>query len=238
MTVLKLRQTRKESPLIKQSRIKRDWMDTTYNKHAYQCLPMTMANVYGWELCLKETIKVSWEGGNHNVKVNPENSQWASGGIIGIVSFNLGWRFKTEPGYSLWIGGSPNLIVPGAHALSAIIPSSWWPDEFQMNWVITEIGKDVEFTEGFPFMYFCVIEDSLLPRTILQIDDSPESIEFIQSRVDYGREKMRKNTEEPWTWTKGIKTGVDAGGNIIGPTFTGLPKLAEPNSKINFKKSE
>jgi len=197
-----------------------------------------MANVYGWELCLKETIKVSWEGGNHNVKVNPENSQWASGGIIGMVSFNLGWRFRTEPGYSLWIGGSPNLIVAGAHALSAIIPSSWWPDEFQMNWAITEIGKEIEFAEGFPFMYFCVIEDSLLPRTVLQIDDSPESAEFVQSRVDYGREKMRKNTEEPWTWTRGIRTGVDAGGNIIGPTSTGLPKLAEPNSKINFKKPE
>jgi hypothetical protein len=46
--------------------------------------------------------------------------------------------------------------------------------------------------------------------------------------MKYGELKARNNVEKPWTWTKGIKTGLDADGNKIGPTFTGLPKLANP----------
>jgi len=191
-------------------------------------MPMTVANVSGWELVLPEAVRVYWEGGNHNVRIVPENSQWASAGIIGMVSFNLGWRFKTEPGYSLWIGGSPNLILPNAHPLSAIIPTSWWPDEFQMNWAIAEPGREVEFPEGFPFMFFSIIKDSVLGDTKLTIDKSKETEEFLQSRIDYGREKMRRNKEQPWTWTRGIKTGKDASEKVIGPTFTGLPRLSEP----------
>ena len=40
--------------------------------------------------------------------------------------------------------------------------------------------------------------------------------------------KAKNNIEKPWTWTKGIRTGLDADGKQIGPTFTGLPKLANP----------
>jgi hypothetical protein len=36
--------------------------------------------------------------------------------------------------------------------------------------------------------------------------------------------------ENPWTWTKGIRTGLDADGNRIGPAFNGLPKLDEPHA--------
>lgn len=190
---------------------------------------MTVANVSGWELSLPEKVSVSWDGGNNNVKVSPSNSHWASGGIIGMVSFNTGWRFRTEPGYSIWVGGSPNMVVPGAHPLSGIIPSSWWPDEFQMNWFISDPGRTIEFPEGFPFMFFTVINDSLLTETQILLDSQPESKDSIESRMRYGQAKMTRNVEQPWTWTKGIKTGLDADGNVIGPPFGGLPKLSEPN---------
>jgi hypothetical protein len=40
---------------------------------------------------------------------------------------------------------------------------------------------------------------------------------------------MKNNVDNPWTWTKGIKTGVDADGNKIGPGFTGINKLNSPH---------
>jgi len=41
-------------PPIRQALPRRDWMDDTYNKHAYKCLPMTSANIHGWELELQK----------------------------------------------------------------------------------------------------------------------------------------------------------------------------------------
>jgi hypothetical protein len=202
-------------------------MDATHNKHAYQCRPMTVANVYGWELSLPCEVRVAWRGGNHNVDILNSPKFGVSAGIIGMITFPIGWRFKTEPGHSIQIGGSPNLILPGAQALSAIIPTDWWPDEFQMNWVITEVDREVVFPEGFPFMFFTVIKNSVAEEAKLLLDSSPENREAVESRIKYGESKMRRNVEEPWTWTRGIKTGLDADGSRIGPAFTGLPKLHE-----------
>jgi hypothetical protein len=60
------------------------------------------------------------------------------------------------------------------------------------------------------------------------VDNLWDDKELMNSRAKYGDLKMRNNEEKPWTWTKGIKTGLDADGNRIGPTFTGMPKLAIP----------
>jgi hypothetical protein len=207
-------------------------MDNTYNKHAYQCLPMTYANVYGWELILQQKLVVLWEGGNSVPKIIDggmlDGRPVAHTSIIGMVSFSTGWTFGTEDGYETWIGGSPNYIVDGAKPLSAIIPSSWWPDEFQMNWVIDKVGEPVVFEEGMPFMFFTMFDSTVLENVEFETRNIWDDEELMKSRQKYGDMKMKNNQDNPWTWTKGIKTGVDADGNRIGPSFNGLPKLREP----------
>lgn len=232
MPKFSLLKTTQNPPEIRQSRIKREWMDNTYNKHAYQCLPMTYANVYGWELVLPHDVVAIWEGGNTYPKIIEgaefDGRPLASGGIVGMVSFTVGWVFRTEPGYETYISGSPNYIVDGAKPLSAIIPSSWWPDEFQMNWVIEKINEPVKFDAGMPFMFFSMFDSSILENVEFEIGNLWDDKELMKSRQMYGDMKMKNNTENPWTWTKGIRTGIDAEGNRIGPTFTGLPKLKIP----------
>ena len=49
------------------------------------------------------------------------------------------------------------------------------------------------------------------------------------ARQAYGDAKMKKNKEEPWTWMKGIKTGLNEKGEKIGPANSGLLKLKTPN---------
>ena len=233
MTKLTLLRTTQNPPVVSQSRIKREWMDNTHNKHAYQCLPMTYANVYGWELQLPQRVVVQWNGGN----VPPEiiegqtigNWTVAHSSIIGMVSFSTGYAFRTEHGYETSIGGSPNYFIDGAEPLSAIIPSSWWPDEFQMNWKINKINEPVVFEAGMPFMFFTIFDSSTMQDTIIETGSLWDNHELINARQKYGDMKMKNQQENPWTWTKGIKTGLDADGNRIGPTFAGLPKLHEPN---------
>lgn len=232
MTKVTLTKTTQDAPEIRQSRIKREWMDSTYNKHAYQCLPMTYANVYGWELILPQDVVVQWDGGNTVPKIlegaEYKGRQIAYGGIIGMVSFSTGWAFGTEDGYETSIGGSPNYMVDGASPLSAIIPSSWWPDEFQMNWMINKIGEPVVFEAGMPFMFFNIFDSTVTNDVEFKVENLWDKPELMNSRQKYGDMKMKNNQENPWTWTKGIRTGLDADGIRIGPTFSGLPKLNEP----------
>lgn len=232
MVKVNLRRTYANPPEIRQSRINRDWMDGTYKKHAYQCLPMTVANVYGWELILPHDVVAQWDGGNTVPKILEGESyggrQLAYGGIVGMVSFSTGWIFGTEPGYETFISGSPNYLRDDAQALSAIIPSSWWPDEFQMNWKINKVGEPVTFEAGMPFMFFSIFESTVLERVEFTVDNLWDNQELMNSRAKYGDLKMKNNQENPWTWTKGIRTGLDADGNKIGPTFTGMPKLSVP----------
>jgi hypothetical protein len=233
MTKLFLKRTHQNAPAIQQSRLKRDWMDATYNKHAYQCLPMTVANVYGWEIVLEEDLIVQWDGGNTppailSGEITSSGRVQAISSIIGMISINMGWVINTEEGYNTWMTGSPNYFVDGATPLTATLPSYWWPDESQMNWKITKIGEPVVFEAGTPFCFFNIYDNSVLESVEIVTSSLWDDKELVESRMKYGNLKEDNRIEKPWTWTKGIRTGLDADGNRIGPTFTGLPKLANP----------
>ena len=233
MTIVTLTKTHQSPPVIKQSQIRRDWMDETYKKHAYQCMPMTVANVYGWELQMEEDLVVQWDGGNTpptilSGQTTSSGREQANASIIGMVSINMGWAINTETGYSLWMSGSPNYFLDGASALTATIPSSWWPDESQMNWKITKIGEPVTFPAGSPFCFFNIYDNTLLESVEFKVENLWDKHQLMNDRAEYGEMKMKNNTENPWTWTKGIKTGLDAKGNSIGPSFAGLPSFNEP----------
>ena len=234
MTKITLTKTHQNPPKIQQSRLKRDWMDETYNKHAYKCLPMSAANVNGWELVLQQDVVVQWDGGNTTPRVL--EGEFLDGrpvvipSIIGIMSFATGWAINTEEGYDTWITGSPNYFVDGAAPLSATIPSSWWPDEFNMNWKITKIGEPVKFEAGMPFMFFNIYKNDLLENAQIVVENLWDKPELMAKRQSYGDAKMKKLHEQPWTWMNGIRSGLDENGNQIGPKHDGLIKLAEPFS--------
>jgi hypothetical protein len=233
MTKLILKRTHQSPPVIAQSRLKRDWMDATHNKHAYQCMPMTVANVYGWEIQLEEELVVLWDGEQTPPKIlsgefTKSGRQQAVSSIVGIISINMGWTMRTEEGYDTWFSGSPNYFVDGASALTATIPTWWWPDESQMNWKITKPGVPVVFEAGSPFCFFSIYDNSVLPNTEVVVENLWDDENLMIARQKYGDKKMKNHQERPWTWTKGIRTGLDADDKPIGPTFTGLPKLANP----------
>jgi len=233
MTKITLTKTHQNPPKIQQSRLKRDWMDETYNKHAYKCLPMSAANVNGWELILQQDVVVQWDGGNTTPRVL--EGEFLHGrpviipSIIGIMSFATGWAINTEEGYDTWITGSPNYFVDGAAPLSATIPSSWWPDEFNMNWKITKIGEPVKFEAGMPFMFFNIYKNDLLENTEISVENLWDKSELMAKRQSYGDAKMKKLHEQPWTWMNGIRSGLDENGSQIGPKHDGLLKLVEPD---------
>jgi hypothetical protein len=235
-----LRKNHQNPPEIRQSRLKRDWMDGTYNKHAYKCLPLGAANVQGWEMVLQQEVVVQWDGGNtvprvlsgetmtHTVNGQEYERAVVIPSIIGILSFATGWSMGTPPGYSTGISGSPNYFVDGAVPLTASIPTHWWPDEWNMNWKITVENTPVTFPKGMPFMFFQVYEESLLSEVEFEVEHLWDRPELMEERQEYGEVKFKNNQENPWTWMGSIRTGLNEKGEQIGPKHDGHPKLDVP----------
>jgi hypothetical protein len=232
MSKITLIKTHQISPEIRQSRLKRDWMDDTYNKHAYRCLPLSHANVNGWEVILQQDVKVIWAGGSSVPQIIEgeiyKDRTIANCNKIGMIDFHIGWAFKTDPGYHTYISGSPNYFVDGAVPLTANIPSDWWPDEVQAGWKITKVNEPVIFPAGMPFLFFMIFPSNLMEQTILSVEYLWDKPELMNERMAYSNAKMSKLQEEPWTWMNGIRTGLNEKGERIGPRHDGLPNLMSP----------
>jgi hypothetical protein len=97
-----------------------------------------------------------------------------------------------------------------------------------MNWAIDKVGEPVTFPEGMPFVFFNIFQSDLLESVEFEVNNLWDKPELMNARAAYGDAKMKKNVEEPWTWMKGIKTGLNEKGERIGPANSGLLKLNNP----------
>jgi hypothetical protein len=176
---------------IRPSRNRRKWMQQTPDSYAYRCLPLSIANAHGWEVCCPVTCEAEWNGGSNKEDVqiifeDGGNSFLGTKKIktlveshfgSGILTFNAGVIIRTSPGYDLWVTGPVNEFKDGIQALSAVVETYWMPFVFTMNWKFTRPNLKVRFEKGEPFCFFFPIEHGLLERfnpTFKQISEDPE----------------------------------------------------------------
>ena len=48
---------------IRPAPVERDWMEATSQRFAYRCLPLNIANAYGWEVLCNTSFLATWTGG-------------------------------------------------------------------------------------------------------------------------------------------------------------------------------
>jgi len=226
---------------IRQASVRREWMDNTYNKHAYRCLPVTEANVCGWEIVLPHDVVFEWDGGTSVPRVikggtiertihgQSFTQRVAQQSIVGMATFSLGWVFKTPPGIHTWITGSPNYVVDGAVPLSASLASDWWPDEVNMSWILTKERTPITFPAGSALAFFNFYRPSLLEEAEFEVENLWDYPDLTRARQAYSDAKTQKIQEQPWSWMNGIRTGLDHEGNRIGPRFDGHMTLKVPS---------
>ena len=140
---------------IRPAERRRDWMDQTFQKAAYQCLPLTIANTHGWVVCCAEPVEAEWDGGKspEDVEVITTGDQPFAEGHFGSGVLTLHHKaiFKTEPGYNLYITGPSNEFKDGIQAMSAVVETDWMPFTFTMNWKFTRPNQRVRFEKGEPY---------------------------------------------------------------------------------------
>lgn len=202
--VVKLHALTEHPPEVRPARAKRQWMDDFTDRHAYRCLPLSIANAYGWEVLCPIPLEIRWNGGMavEDIEViglkelprgAPIEHFCRSNFSRGIVTFHLDYLIETEPDWEILATGPFNDPKPGASPLTGVIESDWLPYPFTMNWQLTRPGI-TRFEEGEPFCFFLPVPKRVLPNTEVQIHrlaDDPElearHNQFRDARNDFMR---------------------------------------------------
>jgi hypothetical protein len=179
-----------DPPAIRAAPVTRAWMDEIGDNHAYRCLPLNIANSHGWEVLSPCAFEVAWSGTKWPTAITlraldgyERLQQLAVSHFAhGIVTFHLGYLFRTEPGWDLFASGSLNHPKDGIAPLTGIIEADWLPYPFTMNWQMTRPGS-VRFDKDEPLcMLFPV------PHAALQ-DVAPEIVD-LESDPEMKRQTM------------------------------------------------
>lgn len=147
----------------------RDWMDASPDRFAYRCLPLNIANGYGWEILSPATFEIAWNGRPEKEAIQiraldnfPHIDHLVlSHFTMGVVTFHVGYMFRTPPGWDLLATAPMNRPKHGIAALSGIVETDWLPFPFTMNWKMTAPGI-VCFEKGEPFCTIIPIQHDML----------------------------------------------------------------------------
>ncbi len=142
-------------PPIQTADRRREWMDETQDRFAYRCLPLSIANQTGWEVLSPAGFTARWNGKNGLDAISIKFDEAPSSLIgshfgHGILTFNLGYLFRTTKAHNLWVKGPTNQFKDGISALEGIIETDWKPFTFTMNWQFTRKRHKIRFEKDEP----------------------------------------------------------------------------------------
>jgi hypothetical protein len=144
-------------------------MEDADQKFPYRCLPLVVANQYGWEILSTHHVRASWDGTSKPEGLYVENLY--GDGVLhcdshfgeGVLTFQIPFLFKTPDGWNLMVRGPTNSPKDGIVALDGIIETDWTHSTFTMNWRFTR-ECTVEFALGEPICMFFPIQRGVLER--------------------------------------------------------------------------
>lgn len=214
---------------IEQAPSDREWMSDTDGGYAYRCLPMSYANRHGWCVRLHSDVEVIWTGqtGADSTQIicgrDQNGHRFADNGTgNGIVTFHLNAIPRTSPDWNLWIMGAPNLVVPGASALSGIVESDWMFTSPTSNWKITTPNTLVTFKKGDPVFFFVPVHKSELETFELSDFNILDDVEINKHFVDHCNWRVEADAAGKGVNGKMYRRGVRSDGTP--PDFPYLHK--------------
>jgi hypothetical protein len=225
--------TEPDPPKIVPARADREWMDATNERFAYRCTPLSIANASGWELILPFSFEATWFGGaeRSDIVIRSKDDDSRCKRLVtshfghGVLTFHVGWLFRTPPGWAIWARGSPNESKRDITALEGLIETDWLPFTFTMNWRFLRTGT-VRFEKGEAFCYITLtphmLLDSVQPRIMRLEDDPALKSAFEQWSKDRGDFIERLDRLDPSAVAQGWQRSYiqgRAGANETGTQF-------------------
>jgi hypothetical protein len=193
-------------------------MDDFPDRHAYRCLPLSIANAHGWDILCPVAVAIDWNGGMRTEDMTVRPLQTMPDGkpvsafcrshfSSGIVTFHTDYIFRTDEEWDLLASGPFNSPKEGIYPLTGIMESNWLPYPFTMNWQFTKPGT-VVFEKDEPFCFVFPIKKQAVLDCVPEIRDIAEDPElgrqhdaFALSRNEFMRRFHAKDPEalrNPW----------------------------------------
>jgi hypothetical protein len=217
---------------------RRDWMDAIAGGHAYRCLPLAVANTYGWQLLLPVDVTAEWNGGPRIEDINiacTRAHQAVSNFAHGILTFDVGYIFRTAMDFHLLVTGPSNACRDGVAPMTAVVETDWLPYSFTVNYRFTRPGR-VEWKAGEAYAQIFVVRAGVQERIrpiVRQLADNPQlaadHAAWRERRTDLRR---RIEAGEPAAlrkaWDKDYYLGRYADGRATTAAHASKVRLAAP----------
>jgi hypothetical protein len=205
---------------------RREWMDAFHQRAPYRCLPLAIANRYGWEILSPTSFTAIWNGGPaiDGIVILPDTDAEppvASHFGGGILTFRMPYIFRTDPGTDIIVQGPINQPKDAIAPLTGIIEADWGPFSFTMNWKFTRAKTAVHFRKGEPICNISLarrgaleeVRPKMMPLSA-NTELETEHREWLASRAKFNEDLHVKGSEaQRQGWQKHYQQGVDLHGN-------------------------
>jgi Family of unknown function (DUF6065) len=203
--------------IISQSPVKRDWMDKTHDKHAYQCFPLSLTNSLGWSISYPKDISFILESKSGNPKgmvtVIEGHEYCNNSRMNSTISFKTGINLLTEKDVTCLIMPVPNQFIDGVQCFTTLLSTSFFNNDLPVVWMVTKFDEVITIKAGTPVA-------SIIPIPLGKINNSEITIKKMEEKIDLfsGQEyaDVVKNITMGGKWSNFYRNGTDHLGNKIG----------------------
>lgn len=219
---------------------KREWMDNTFESHAYKCFPVSLSNQLGWGISFPEDISFIWDGisdsSPDHVKILSGQKYAYSGRANGTISFNSGLVFKTDTSLSLLSMPVPNLFIDGAVPFTTIMSSSFFTGPLPIAWMITKPNEVITIKAGTPVVAVLPIDLSSLNNSEMVFQDISKFPQNPYNDVFDPNEYREtiKGLNNSGDWSNFYRDAVDHLKRKIGSHQVKSIRLKVSNDIINY----
>jgi LPS sulfotransferase NodH len=213
----------------------RAWMDSTPKRFAYRCLPMVIANQWGWMITTRQRVEAIWDGtqpiGGLAVACFGEGAAAAASHFgCGVLTFHIGYLFRTPPGFNLHIRGPANAPKDGICPLEGIVESDWIEATFTMNWKMTRPNHKVVFEPDEPIAMISPVRRGELERFVPEIVPIHRSRDLFQRYNEWSAARNsfnadlrnKESTAQTTGWQKDYTRGQTTRGEAAPDHQTSL----------------
>lgn len=197
---------------------KRDW----FNSHFYFCLPLTVANQYGFVVESVRDFEVTWNGGEEDVQITFLNDDNANKQVIkngfgsGIITVQNMFSIKTPIGVNVMTIQPPNMFLPGCASMTGVIETDQIKRDFTFNIKVTVPNFKLTIKKGDPLGAFIPIQryfvDKFDAKLVSDIFDRELHVNEVEEAYNLGKERMTADQEKPHAAGRRYFNGINFDG--------------------------
>jgi hypothetical protein len=179
---------------------KRSW----FTPHFYRCLPLSIANQYGFIFTLPYDIESTWDGTEpiEGVTIKGDLDSYFKVESIfgsGIVTFITPYFLRTPPGVNLMTINPPNYILPNITVLNGVVETDNIRGPFTFNIKLQIPGITTTLKKGMPVSAILPIPryfaDGFTLKDAADIFTQQEVEEETKAGEDHSNLRFSTNTE-------------------------------------------